>query len=120
MTRPAAQPYQQPGQHPGAELGRCAGDGTGRLAGEGAGRFSGRERGPEPQPVYELRVRGVLEQRWSSWFDGLAIVAEPPDNCVLTGPVADQTALHGLLAKVRDLGLPLISVRLVEENEPSS
>lgn len=65
--------------------------------------------------MYELRVRGILEERWSSWFSGLDIVTEPPDNSVLIGPVADQTALHGLLAKVRDLGLPLISVRLVEE-----
>ena len=75
----------------------------------------GQQPGQQAAPVYELRVRGVLEQRWSSWFDGLEVVAEPPENCVLIGPVADQTALHGLLAKVRDLGLPLISVRLVEE-----
>lgn len=72
--------------------------------------------GRQPCPVYELRVRGLLEQRWSSWFDGLEIVAEPPENSVLIGPVADQPALHGLLAKVRDLGLPLISVRLIEEH----
>jgi hypothetical protein len=72
---------------------------------------------PDQQPgqVYELRVRGLLEEGWSSWFNGLDIVAEPPENSVLIGPVADQPALHGLLAKVRDLGLPLISVRLVEE-----
>lgn len=92
MTRPAAQPDQQPVSHTG-----CGGSDR------------------TPGPVYELRVRGLLEERWSSWFDGLDIVAEPPDNCVLIGSVADQTALHGLLAKVRDLGLPLISVRLVEE-----
>lgn len=71
--------------------------------------------GEQSGPVYELRVRGVLEERWSSWFNGLDIVVEPPDHSVLIGSVADQTALHGLLAKVRDLGLPLISVRLVEE-----
>ena len=69
----------------------------------------------QPDPVYELRVRGLLEEGWSSWFNGLDIVAEPPENSVLIGPVADQPALHGLLAKVRDLGLPLISVRLVED-----
>jgi hypothetical protein len=68
----------------------------------------------QPCPVYELRVRGVLEGCWSSWFDDLDIMPEPPGNSVLIGPVADQCALHGLLAKVRDLGLPLISVRLVE------
>jgi hypothetical protein len=75
------------------------------------------ELGTQTGPVYELRVRGVLEERWSSWFSGLDIVAEPPENSILIGPVADQTALHGLLAKVRDLGLPLISVRLIEEHE---
>jgi hypothetical protein len=70
---------------------------------------------PQPGPVYEVRVRGVLEERWSSWFDGLDIVAEPPENSLIVGAVADQCALHGLLAKVRDLGLPLISVQLIEE-----
>jgi hypothetical protein len=63
---------------------------------------------------YELRVEGVLDQRWSAWFDGLQITSEPGGVTVLAGPVADQAALHGLLAKVRDLGLPLISVRRID------
>jgi hypothetical protein len=60
---------------------------------------------------YELRVEGMLDQRWSAWFDGLQITSEPGGVTVLAGPVADQAALHGLLAKVRDLALPLLSVR---------
>ena len=63
---------------------------------------------------YELRVEGVLDQRWSDWFDGLQISSEPGGVTVLSGPVADQAALHGLLAKVRDLALPLISVRRID------
>jgi hypothetical protein len=61
---------------------------------------------------YEIRVRGVLDPRWSEWFEGLRVEADGPDT-VLSGPVLDQAALHGLLAKVRDLGLPLLSVNQV-------
>jgi hypothetical protein len=63
---------------------------------------------------YEIRVEGVLDQRWSDWFDGMQISSQPTGVTVITGPVADQAALHGLLAKVRDLNLPLISVRRIE------
>jgi hypothetical protein len=63
---------------------------------------------------YELRVEGVLDQRWSDWFDGLRVSSEPGGVTVLSGTVADQAALHGLLAKVRDLALPLISVRRID------
>ncbi|HEY2958958.1 MAG TPA: hypothetical protein VGM21_12240 [Actinomycetota bacterium] len=59
---------------------------------------------------YEIRVRGVLDRRWSAWFDGLELSSEPGGVTVIAGEVADQAALHGLLAKVRDLGLPLLSV----------
>jgi hypothetical protein len=59
---------------------------------------------------YEIRVRGVLDRRWSAWFDGLQLSSEPGGVTVIAGEVADQAALHGLLAKVRDLGLPLLSV----------
>jgi hypothetical protein len=55
---------------------------------------------------YEIRVRGVLDPRRSGWFDGLQLSSEPGDVTVIAGEVADQAALHGLLAKVRDLGLP--------------
>jgi len=63
---------------------------------------------------YEVRTEGLLDERWSSWFDGLEITAEPGGVTVITGSVADQAALHGLLAKCRDLGLPLISVRRID------
>ena len=62
---------------------------------------------------YEIRVRGRLDSRWSAWFDGLAVTDGADGEAVLTGPVADQAALHGLLAKVRDLGLPLVAVNPV-------
>ena len=71
------------------------------------------------QPArYEIRVKGRLEPRWSEWFDGLHLVQHAADETTLTGLVADQPALHGLLAKVRDLGLPLLSVIRVEEAAP--
>lgn len=63
---------------------------------------------------YEIRIDGVLDERWSAWFDGLQITSEPGGVTVMAGPVIDQAALHSLLAKVRDLGLPLISVRRID------
>ena len=62
--------------------------------------------------IYEIRVRGVLNQRWSDWFDGFRIDNQVHDT-ILVGPVIDQAELHGLLAKIRDLGLPIISVERV-------
>ena len=59
---------------------------------------------------YEIRVKGVLDQRWTAWFEDLQITSHGQET-VISGPVADQAALHGLLTKVRDLGLFLISVR---------
>jgi hypothetical protein len=64
--------------------------------------------------IYEIRVKGNLEARWSDWFDGFAITPAGKDETLLAGPVADQPALHGLLHKIRDLGLPLLSVQQVE------
>ena len=61
---------------------------------------------------YEIRVEGVLDAGWSAWFDGMEVAGdEGGRQTTITGPVVDQAALHGLLAKVFDLGLPLISVR---------
>jgi hypothetical protein len=60
--------------------------------------------------VYRIRVTGRLDEHWSSWFDGFVVDADEDGSTSLTGPVADQAALHGLLARVRDLGLELISL----------
>ena len=68
---------------------------------------------------YEIRLKGQLDDRWADRFEGLTITLEENDNTLLTGPVADQAALHGLLKKIRDLGVPLISVGPVEPS-PSS
>jgi hypothetical protein len=75
---------------------------------------------PDPQPepeqptIYEIRVDGHLDREWSGWFENLAVTPAEDGTTLLTGPVADQAALHGLLRKVRDLGAPLISVNRVE------
>ena len=61
-------------------------------------------------PTYALRVQGHLDAHWAAWLGDLTLVHHDDGTSTLTGPVADQAALHGLLAKVRDLGIPLISV----------
>ena len=66
---------------------------------------------------YEIRLKGHLDDRWAEWFEGLTITLEENGNTLLTGPVADQATLHGLLKKVRDLGMPLVSVNQVQFNE---
>lgn len=64
---------------------------------------------------YEIRLKGHLEPRWAKWFDGLDITLEDNGDTLLRGPVADQAALHGLLKKVRDVGLPLLSVNFIDQ-----
>ena len=66
----------------------------------------------EPQ-TYAIRIQGHLSREWTDWFEGLAITLEDNGDALLTGPVVDQAALHGVLRKVRDLGLPLVSVQRV-------
>ena len=66
---------------------------------------------------YEIRVAGHLPPQWTDWFEGLAITLEEDGDTLLTGPVIDQAALHGLLKKVRDLGLSLVSVRPLEHGQ---
>ena len=63
-----------------------------------------------PPDRYEICVKGHLDQRWSDWFEGFAIALKDNGETLLSGPVVDQAALYGLLIKVRDLGLPLVSV----------
>jgi hypothetical protein len=68
---------------------------------------------PARSAHYEIRVEGILDQRWTAWFEGLAIDSDHSQT-IISGPVVDQAALHGLLSKVRDLGLVLISVRRLD------
>ena len=64
--------------------------------------------------VYQIRIKGHLTSHWMGWFDGLTITLEEDGNTLLNGPVIDQAALHGILKKIRDLGLPLLSVNSVD------
>jgi len=66
------------------------------------------------QEVYKIVVKGQLDSEWAEWFDGLTITPTTSGETILTGPLADQTALHGVLIKIRDLGLPLLSLMRVE------
>jgi hypothetical protein len=65
---------------------------------------------PAQPTVYQIGIEGHLGLQWADWFEGLAITLEEDGRTLLTGPVTDQAALHGLLKKVRDLGMPLLSV----------
>lgn len=67
-----------------------------------------------PPAVYQIRLEGHLDGMWQNWFDGLTMTLEDDGETLLSGQVVDQPALHGLLKKVRDLGIPLVSVRRVE------
>lgn len=65
---------------------------------------------PDPDNWYEIRVRGHLDDRWTAWFDGLHLSHEDGGTTLIRGRVADQAALHGLLQRMRDIGLPLVSI----------
>jgi hypothetical protein len=68
---------------------------------------------------YEIRLSGHLDARWATWFDGLAVTHDGDGTTVISGRVADQAALHGLLQRVRDLGLPLVSVTQIATDQPT-
>ncbi|MFF2847600.1 hypothetical protein ACFVT5_14945 [Streptomyces sp. NPDC058001] len=74
--------------------------------------------------LYEIRLQGHLDPRWATWFDGMTLTAGSDGTTLLYGPVVDQAALHGLLNRLRDVGLPLVSVARVEtgprENDPTT
>ena len=72
------------------------------------------ENDPGQPMVYQIRIKGNLDRKWADWFEDLTITLEDNGETLLAGPVADQAALHGLLKKVRDLGMPLISVIHIE------
>ena len=72
---------------------------------------------PGQPPVYQIRIQGQLGHEWTDWFGGLTIRLTDTGETLLTGPVVDQAALHGLLRKVRDLGVPLLSVNRVKPGE---
>ncbi len=67
--------------------------------------------------VYQIKIKGHLDSHWTDWFEGLTITLEDNGDTVLTGAVVDQAALHGLIKKVRDLGMPLVSVSPVETGQ---
>ena len=67
---------------------------------------------------YEIRLKGHLASRWAAWFDGLSLTNESDGTTLIRGLVVDQAALHGLLQKVRDVGLPLISVTQIDPDQP--
>ena len=69
---------------------------------------------------YEIRLKGHLDSRWTAWFDGLTLTQDSDGTTIIHGLVTDQAVLHGLLQKVRDLGLPLVSVIQVEPDQPNS
>jgi hypothetical protein len=70
--------------------------------------------GSKRPDIYQIILQGHLSSQWSDWFDGFTITLDERGQTILTGPVIDQAALHGLLKKVRDLGLPLISINRVD------
>ena len=65
---------------------------------------------------YEIRVKGHLANRWAAWFDGMTLTHSSDGTTIISGPVADQAALHGLLQRVRDLGIPLVSVNRADRD----
>lgn len=83
---------------------------------------AGASSGHDPVQHYAITVRGHLAPRWSAWFDGLELTLTDDGNTVISGPITDQSALHGLLQRLRDLGIPLISLATIpfpnDTNQP--
>jgi len=75
---------------------------------------------PSQTAIYQIRIKGHLVREWTDWFGGMSITLEDNGDTLLTGPVVDQAALHGLLKRVRDLGMPLVSVSPVEPGPPTT
>jgi len=64
--------------------------------------------------IYRIRIKGLLDEQWSEWFDGFSITPQPKNESILEGPISDQGALHGVLAKIRDLGLTILSMHAID------
>ena len=75
---------------------------------------------PNEPAAYQIRLRGQLGSEWAGWFGGLSVTPEADGNTLLISPAIDQAALHGLLKKVRDLGLPLISINPIDPSPPTA
>jgi hypothetical protein len=75
---------------------------------------------PGRPQIYQIRIKGHLGHQWADWFEGLSITLTDDGETLLTGPLVDQAALHGVLKKVRDLALPLVSVRSVKSSQEGS
>ena len=72
---------------------------------------------PNQAPLYQIRLKGHLGREWADWFGGMAVDLTEEGDTILTGPVADQAALHGLLRKVRDIGITLVSVNEIQHHQ---
>ena len=75
------------------------------------------ERDPDQLKIFQIRIQGHLRQQWTDWFEGLMITLEEDGNTLLSGSVVDQSALHGILKKIRNLGMPLLSVNSVDPDQ---
>jgi hypothetical protein len=75
----------------------------------------GHSTSPLPAPIlYQIKLSGALSPDWAAWFDGMALTVDPAGDTLLTGPIVDQSALHGLLRRIRDTGLTLISLNALD------
>lgn len=75
------------------------------------------EHNPDQPKIFQFRIQGHLSQQWQDWFEGFIATLEEDGNTLLSGSVVDQSALHGILKKIRDLGMPLLSVNTVSPNQ---
>lgn len=76
------------------------------------------EHDPDPRQVFQIRIKGHLSQQWTDWFEGMTITLEEDGSTLLSGSVLDQSALHGILKKIRNLGMPLLSIHSVDADQP--